>query len=320
MGWPPIGRLVAHLESAGVDVTVAPGPGWTDMVFHPERYMPPLDVFDRGGGVAGARPDRWPDGERDRRAVGQRAVGPDGRWCRRSARRRSASTSRSVRSSGSSARRIDPPAAGLCAVFLNAGAVRRIGPNRLWVETNRRWNARGVATIRMDMEGLGEADGDPARYVDVGNFYTDEFGAQVGAILDDLERRGFGPRFVLVGLCAGGYWAFHTAAADPRVVEAIIVNPRAMIWEADLLERREAQKVGRLLEPALWDRIVQRRGRRLPDGVGLAGGGPDRHQRGDHEGPAAPHRGDVAADEGPGRGTARRIARARDPRRPRVLR
>ena len=153
---------------------------------------------------------------------------------------------------------VEPPASGLCAVFLNAGAVRRIGPNRLWVETNRRWNARGIATIRMDMEGLGEADGDPARYVDVGNFYTDEFGAQVGAILDDLERRGFGPRFVLVGLCAGGYWAFHTAAADPRVIEAIIVNPRAMIWEADLLERREAQKVGRLLEPALWDRIIHR--------------------------------------------------------------
>ena len=62
-------------------------------------------------------------------------------------------------------------------------------------------------------------------------------------ILDDLERRGFGPRFVLIGLCAGGYWAFHTGAADPRVVAALIINPRAMIWDAELLSRREARKV-----------------------------------------------------------------------------
>ena len=46
------------------------------------------------------------------------------------------------------------------------------------------------------------------------------------------QRRGLGPRFVLIGLCAGGYWAFHTGAADSRVIEAIILNPRAMIWDA----------------------------------------------------------------------------------------
>ena len=30
------------------------------------------------------------------------------------------------------------------ALFLNAGAVRRIGPNRVWVDTARRWAAQGV--------------------------------------------------------------------------------------------------------------------------------------------------------------------------------
>jgi pimeloyl-ACP methyl ester carboxylesterase len=151
---------------------------------------------------------------------------------------------------------VDRPATGVTAVFLNAGAVRRIGPNRLWVETSRRWNARGIATIRVDLEGIGDADGDPGRYRDVGNFYTPEVGRQVGSIVDELEGRGFGPRFVLIGLCAGGYWAFHTGAADPRVVEAIILNPRAMIWDPELLTRREASKVGRLIEPALWHRLV----------------------------------------------------------------
>ena len=32
----------------------------------------------------------------------------------------------------------------LTAVFLNAGAVRRIGPHRLWVDTARRWALRGI--------------------------------------------------------------------------------------------------------------------------------------------------------------------------------
>ncbi len=151
---------------------------------------------------------------------------------------------------------VDGPVSAVTAVFLNAGAVRRIGPDRLWVETSRRWNARGLATIRVDLEGIGDADGDPARYRDVGNFYTPEIGRQVSSIVDELERRGFGPRFVLIGLCAGGYWAFHTGAADRRVVEAIILNPRAMIWDPDLLTRREAKAVRRLIEPALWTRVL----------------------------------------------------------------
>src|SRR5262249_58077263 len=47
--------LEAHLAEAGVDVTAAPGPGWTDMVFHPEQYTPPAEVFDRvGRWLAGA--------------------------------------------------------------------------------------------------------------------------------------------------------------------------------------------------------------------------------------------------------------------------
>jgi dienelactone hydrolase len=109
----------------------------------------------------------------------------------------------------------------------------------------------------MDLEGIGDADGDPRRYVDVGNFYTEAFGAAVGAILDDLEARGFGPRFVLVGLCAGAYWAFTTAASDRRVIAGLLVNPRAMVWDPGLLARRDARKVGRVLQPALWNRVVR---------------------------------------------------------------
>ena len=249
-------EVEAHLTRLGVAVETGPGNGWKDMVFHPEQYRPPVVVFDTVAAWLARAPsgqqsnvrkepprmedrlESWEDGVRIREST-VRIHQPFGQLF------------------GILGEPVAAPQATICAIFLNAGAVRRIGPNRMWVEASRRWNAAGVPTIRMDFEGLGDADGDPRRYLDVGNFYTPEFGAQVSATIDHLEGHGFGRRFVLIGLCAGGYWAFHTAAADPRVVAALVVNPRAMVWDDGLLERREARKVGRILEPAHWHRILR---------------------------------------------------------------
>jgi alpha/beta superfamily hydrolase len=33
----------------------------------------------------------------------------------------------------------------------------------MWVEASRRWAALGVATLRIDLEGIGDADGDAGR-------------------------------------------------------------------------------------------------------------------------------------------------------------
>ncbi len=256
-GMPYGRRLVDALVEGGAEVTEESGAGWSRMVFHPEQYHAPTGAFDAveawlrraAPGSGSSRPAVPPpptadvlelphDGV-DIRETPIRIREPFGELF------------------GIQAEPIDRRGGDLCAVFLNAGAVRRIGPNRLWVETARRWAARGVPSIRMDLEGIGDADGDPGRYADVGNFYTPEFGAQVSSIVDDLAGRGFGPRFVLVGLCAGAYWAFHTAATDPRIVESVILNPRAMIWDSGLLARREAKKAGQVLEAGAWRRLVR---------------------------------------------------------------
>jgi pimeloyl-ACP methyl ester carboxylesterase len=260
MGRSP--ELEANLERQDVVVEWSPGNGWKSMVFHPERYDPPLDVFKRiEGWLAGTPPPRRPSPA----SPIERESSPDRSGHGFENGRVVETPLRIAQSFGSLFGVLAEPepeaerdaGSDLCAVFLNAGAVRRIGPNRLWVEISRAWAARGVPSVRMDLEGIGDADGDPDRYRNVGNFYTDEFGAQVGSILDHLEDRGLGPRFILIGLCAGGYWAFHTGAADRRVVAAFIVNPRAMIWDDNLLARREAHKVERLVEPAMWGRILR---------------------------------------------------------------
>jgi alpha-beta hydrolase superfamily lysophospholipase len=258
-GMPSEDALETMLQAAGVAVTSEPGTGWTGFVFHPEQYTPPVDVFGRVSAWLAGAPPGPPRASSVATpvAVDRAEITVDGVTIRETPLRIEQPFGSLF---GILGEPVDEAAAPtVCAIFLNAGAVRRTGPNRLWVETSRHWNARGIPTIRMDLEGIGDADGDPARYADVGNFYTTEMGQQVDAIVEELERRGLGPRFILIGLCAGGYWAFHTAAADSRIVEAIVVNPRAMIWDADLLTRREAAKVGRLREPGVWAGVLRGR-------------------------------------------------------------
>jgi hypothetical protein len=150
----------------------------------------------------------------------------------------------------------EPARTGICAVFLNAGAVRRTGPNRMWVEAARRWAANGIPTLRVDVQGIGDADGDATMYLDVERFYTPDREAQVAAIIDALETKGLGTRFVLIGLCAGAYSAFNSAAGDSRVVAALAINPRVLVWHPTILVRRNAYLVNKVLEVGSWQRIL----------------------------------------------------------------
>jgi alpha-beta hydrolase superfamily lysophospholipase len=248
-------RLRAQLEACGVEVTSGAGDGWEAMVFHPERPEPPEDVFSRvtswlaqAPEPATARPVRPPA------AVGEIVLEVDGTRVRESPL---TVRWRDARLVGVLAEPTDAPEAGLCAVFLNAGAVRRIGPNRIWVEAARRCAASGVPVLRIDLEGIGDADGDADRYRDVAMFYVPELLDQVGVVLDALEARGLGDRFALGGLCAGGYLAFQAAVREERVSAALLLNAGALVWDDDLPRRREGRKIARVLDPG-WRRRILR--------------------------------------------------------------
>jgi hypothetical protein len=130
----------------------------------------------------------------------------------------------------------------ICAVFLDAGAIRRIGPNRMWVELARRWAARGIPCFRLDVEGIGEADGANAPYQRSASLHAPELIAQVIAAVDLLEARGVAERFMLVGMCAGAYWSFHAALDDPRVSATMMLNARVLIWDERLAPSRDLRR------------------------------------------------------------------------------
>lgn len=275
-------RLYTALERTGAEVTVAPGPGYGEMVAPPQQSDVPLKVFatveawlDRRLNGPGATPAR--SGYAATPVAGE-PVGVtnsleltfDGVHIRETPLR--------VASADGELFGVltEPDRAGpLCAVLLNAGAVRHIGPGRMWVELARRWAARGVPTLRLDLTGIGDADGDLEPLREDAGFYTPQFVNQARTALDALVTRGLPPRFVLAGLCSGAYWSLHAALEDERVASAYMVNPRALFWDSHLGDVRDARNIRKVIHLRTWKKllhgtITMERAQEVASGVAVA--------------------------------------------------
>jgi len=273
--------LPAALERAGVDVSVADGPGYGAMMVEPQDARAPSEVFERvsawleegeseivagswadpvvldgphvGPAVSGAPrvnpadpvvPNEHEEIVFDHAGIALREQpvsidGPDGPLF-------------GVLTEPLGARR------ELTAVLLNAGPQRRTGPNRMWVEIARRWAARGVSTLRLDLAGIGDSDGDAAALARVTEFYKDRYVEQARAALESLAERGLPERFIVLGLCAGCYWAAHAALADERVATVIMLNPRTLVfdeWRHALRRTRHLRE--RMLRPSTWRKVLR---------------------------------------------------------------
>jgi alpha-beta hydrolase superfamily lysophospholipase len=157
------------------------------------------------------------------------------------------------------------PPGGLTLVLLNAGAIRRTGPSRLWVEIARRWAARGVSTLRIDLEGIGDASGDDGRHLTIADLYAVDYVGHVRAVLEALTARTGQRRFALLGLCAGAYWSFHTALVDDRVSLVVMLNPRLLFWNPEIVDERDARnRRSRIFRTDAWRQLTATGWRALP--------------------------------------------------------
>lgn len=257
--------LLGEALRDSAEVTVGDGRGYGAMMVEPQDSRAPTDVF--------ARVEKW---------LGEGAVarppvnGAAGEAPSKDARKARVQSSGELLLGGARDVRerpihIDTPAgqlfgvlaeplaerSELCAVLLNAGPQRRIGPNRMWVEIARRWAAHGVPTLRLDVEAIGDSDGDAAALVRVASLYTPAYVQQVSAVLDTLTELALPQRFVLLGLCSGAYWSAHTALQDSRVSGVILLNPRALIWDEYVhAVRRTRELRERLLRASTWRKVL----------------------------------------------------------------
>jgi len=249
-------RLRGHLEASGADVSVSAGPGYGAMMAHPQEARAPREVFETVEGWLAAvpRPSGAPARVPAPPVASAAELTADGKRVRETAVE---ITQPFGRMSGVLTEPLDAAPGEICAVLFNAGALRRIGPGRMWVEIARRWAGRGVPTLRIDLEGIGDADGQEAIYADVAALYVPELVEQARAALGELHRRDLPERLVLCGLCSGAYWAFQAALSEDRVQTAFLVNPRALWWDDSLLTAREARKGGKVVSASLWRRVIR---------------------------------------------------------------
>ena len=254
-GIPSEPRVREHMVEAGVDVTEGDGAGWGAMCFHPEQYKVPLEVIAQViSWLASAPADTVPSNGVRPAALESIELAVNGALARETAVMLQLPVGRRFAVLTEPA---DVPMTGVSGIFLNAGAVRRIGPNRMWVETARRWATRGVPTLRVDLSAIGDSDGDGTKYRDVGAFFAPELEEEIVALINEMVRRGMGERVVLGGLCAGGFWSFHGAARDARVRAALMMNPRLLVWDPHVISRRVASQVTRLRDAAAWRQILR---------------------------------------------------------------
>ena len=227
---PVDAALVEALDRAGIEVTTGPGEGYGDMLAEPAFAQPPHSVFEAVeawlGGAGALLPPEPPE---TTAATVEERVREQPLTFEHEGRRLVGVLAEPEQQQGA-----------LCAVLLNAGAIRRIGPNRMWVELARRWAAQGVPTFRLDFSGIGDAEGN-GRFSDVASLYEPGFASQISAALDVLQRSLGVQRFALTGLCSGGYWAFQGALHDPRVVASASINAGVLEWNPLLLEDRRLQ-------------------------------------------------------------------------------
>jgi hypothetical protein len=129
--------------------------------------------------------------------------------------------------------------APLAVLMLGAGALPHTGPNRAWVEVGRRWAARGIPTVRLDLAGIGEAGGEDPELLTDDSIHESWRIGDVRGVLDQLQAAGIAERFVLGGLCSGANCSLQGALADSRVCGLLLINLFVVTWSGELIAERE---------------------------------------------------------------------------------
>jgi hypothetical protein len=250
-------KLVSALESSGCNVEVRNGSGYGAMMAVPDEALPPIET---GRAIIDFLTKASPEKQQGRADSNGLTAEPAS-----TINQGSDAPFETIytieRSSGSIFGILSEPSPEMrssecCVLFLNPGAVRHIGPNRMWVEAARRWAARGVTSLRLDLHGIGESDGE--QNLDVAALYQKRQVEQIEIVMDSLRSRLGARWFAVIGLCSGAFWAFHAAIRNPHIRAAILLNPRLFFWDPEVDRRRILRRTaGLLIDSTDWRRLAR---------------------------------------------------------------
>jgi len=120
----------------------------------------------------------------------------------------------------------DDPAPAI--LLINSGAVRRIGPNRLYTTLARHFASAGYIVLRVDISGLGDSDAH-AGQPEVAP-YTNLASRDIEGWLAWLKDRRRISDSHLLGICSGAYHGFKAAVARMPLASVVLINPVTFFW------------------------------------------------------------------------------------------
>ncbi len=254
---PPNDRWAARLRELGAEVDHRRLPGYAGMMLDPHHTLVPVDMvravsewLDR---IAPAGAGSPPPPPAPPAAAGPVPVAPG--------LTETAEFLDETRTVFGIVTAPDGPPSARAIVLLNAGAVNRIGPNRLYVQLARRWAARGWLALRFDQAGIG--DSPPWPNQDENVVYSTTAVGDFGLALAFLgARRGITTTRAL-GLCSGAYHVFKAAVAGLAVERVVIINPLVFFWKPGMSLAYPAYQVAEaaahyrrsLLRLATWKKL-----------------------------------------------------------------
>ncbi len=162
-----------------------------------------------------------------------------------------------------------PLAGAPAVVLLNRGLNAHVGWRRVSVDHARALARTGIASLRIDVAGIGESRDEAGR---PGNLiYSDLLLPDIRAAVDVLQRRGHG-RIALAGVCSGAYAALLAARSDDRITDVFAVNPQRLVWNPaedpeELVRyglRSVNDYVGDLRGGLAWRKLIRSRRRVWP--------------------------------------------------------
>lgn len=101
-------------------------------------------------------------------------------------------------------------------VIPNTGFEHRVGPNRLHVQTARALAAAGFCVVRFDASGLGDSDAAPGKAAAPVQ--------DAKALLDLLDLRQLGNRYIIIGLCSGAHHGHQLCRIDERIIGLFAID------------------------------------------------------------------------------------------------
>lgn len=142
-----------------------------------------------------------------------------------------------------------PAASELLVLMVNGGAQTRAGSHRMQQQLAQHWQQAGLASLRFDFPGFGDADGEPGTFVDHARYLT-ELPAQ-------LERH-FGKvrPIVLFGLCDGATAALLASPwLQPQAL--ILLNPWCRTTENHAHTMLKFYYLRRIVSGEFWQKLLR---------------------------------------------------------------